>query len=341
MATQTQEQMELPKGEYVDPSQAQGAQIPLQSFHLPEFPAQARGLKALTLTSDIKLDEYQSLLSQPFEIPPLPTSIESLTLELFSLGYPPGFLSELADRLPHIKSLVVYSQLFGGVSEESQADCTEFFRKLPGLRALHFLDVFAKANFFASIAPYVTYIAEGDDQRRGLMFLEVNYTVQHHDSEFLPKIHASELPKMIGPGLITAAFNVSEADVTDDPDDPNNQGDTPAEEAAKDGIMAFNKTLAPALVKALTDEETRPRALKVLNSTLFTMTSAHLKQVAEAHKGLMVMSSTLEVDQHDAFRRELLETLVLMDKMEQVEIVASPSLQFFMAVSVEVNGCVC
>ena len=334
MATSAQ----LPQGEYVDPSQAQGAQIPLQSFTIPTFPPQARGLKALTLTSDIKLDEYQDLLSKPFEIPPLPTSIESLTLELFSLGYPPGFLSELADRLPNIKSFVVYSQLLGGVSDESQADCVEFFRKLPGLRALHFLDVFARANFFKSIAPYVTYSADGADARRGLMFLEINYTVQHSDSDFLPKIQASELPSLLGPGLITATFNVSEADVTDDPDDPSNLGETSGEEMAKDGIMAFNKSLAPALVKALTDEATRPRNLKVFNSTLFTLTPKHFDTVAKAHPGLMVLSSTLEVDEHEPFRKELISTLSTLEKLEQVEIVASPSLQFFMAVSHQCFG---
>ncbi|KAL1301570.1 hypothetical protein AAFC00_005805 [Neodothiora populina] len=325
-------QSQLPQGEYVDPAQAQGAQIPLQSFSLPQFPPQAQGLKALTLTSDIKLDDYQSLLSQQFEIPLLPTSIESLTLELFSLGYPPGFLTQLADRLPNIKSLVVYSQLLGGVSEASQADCVEFFRKLSGLRALHLLDVFAKAGFFTSIAPYLTYSAEGEDARRGLMFLEINYTVQHSDADFLPKIQATELPKLIGPGLITAAFNVSEADVTDDPDDPNNASDAPEEELAKDGIMAFNKTLASGLVDMLTDEETRPRSLKVLNLTLYTLTPADLKKVAEKHTGLMVLSATIEVDEQDANRRFLVKTLASLNKLEQVEIVASPSLPFFMAV---------
>lgn len=168
------------------------------------------------------------------------------------------------------------------------------------------------------------------------MFLEVNYTVQHNDPDFLPKIQATELPLLIGPGLITASFNVSEADVTDDPEDPNNAGETSAEEQAKDGIMAFNKSLATGLLKALSDEETRPRNLKVLNSTLYTITATSLKQLAETHKGLMVLSSTVEVDDHDVFRKELVETLPLLEKIEQVEVVASPSLQFFMAVSLVV-----
>jgi len=97
--------------------------------------------------------------------------------------------------------------------------------------------------------------------------------------------------------------------------------------------MAFNKSLAPALVKALTDEATRPRNLKVLNSTLFTLTPKHFDAVAKAHPGLMVLSSTLEVDEHEPFRKELVSTLSTLEKLEQVEIVASPSLQFFMAAS--------
>lgn len=324
----------LPQGEYVDPSQAQGAQIPLQSFTLPDFPPQARGLKALTLTSDLKLDEYQDLLKQPFTIPALPIGIESLTLELFSLGYPPGWLSQLADRLPNIKSLVIYSQLFGGITNESLMDAVEFFKKLPGLRALHLLDCFSRVNFFTAIAPYVTYQTDDAFARRGLMFLEVNYTVQHSDPEFLAQIQAAELPKLLGPGLVTASFNISEADVTDDPEDPSNLGDKSGEEMAKDGIMAFNKSLAAGLVKALTDEERRPVNLKVLNSTIYTMTPADLKKVLEVQKGIMVLSATLEVDDHDAFKKDLLKMLPSLPNLEQVEVVASPSLQFFMAVSV-------
>lgn len=96
----------------VAPSQAQVAQIPLQSFDLPTFPPEAftAGLGALILTSDIKLDEYADLVSKPFKVPDLPSSVKSLTLELFSLGYPPGFLTTLGKRLPNLKALTAYSQ---------------------------------------------------------------------------------------------------------------------------------------------------------------------------------------------------------------------------------------
>ncbi|TIA20201.1 hypothetical protein D6C81_04369 [Aureobasidium pullulans] len=316
----------------VDPAQAQGAQIPLQTFSLPQFPPQAGALKALTLTSDIKLDDYQTLLSESFTIPPLPPGIESLTLELFTLGYPVGWLSQLADRLPNLKSLVIYSQLFGGVSEESQADGVKFFKKLPGLRALHLLDVFAQPKFFQSIGPYVTHSTDEESARRGLMFLEINYTVQHSDPEFLGKIQATELSSLVGPGLVTLAFNVSEADVTDDPDDPTNNTDKSAEEAAKDGVVALNRTLGSTLVKALTDEGTRPRGLRVLNSTLFTLTTTQLQTILEKQKALMVLNATLEVDNHETFKKDILSILPSLEYLEQVEIVANPSLQFFLAI---------
>ncbi|TIA66943.1 hypothetical protein D6C76_08971, partial [Aureobasidium pullulans] len=332
MATLGQNNSNIPQSSQVDPAQAQGAQIPLQTFSLPQFPPQAGALKALTLTSDIKLDDYQTLLSESFTVPPLPPGIESLTLELFTLGYPVGWLSQLADRLPNLKSLVIYSQLFGGVSEESQADGVEFFKKLPGLRALHLLDVFAQPKFFERIGPYVTHSTDDESARRGLMFLEINYTVQHSDPEFLGKIQATELSSLVGPGLVTLAFNVSEADVTDDPEDPTNNTDKSAEEAAKDGVVALNRTLGSTLVKALTDEGTRPRGLRVLSSTLFTLTTTQLQTILEKQKALMVLNATLEVDNHETFKKDILSVLPSLEYLEQVEIVANPSLQFFLAI---------
>ncbi len=84
----------------VSASQARAAQIPLQSFSLPIFPQEAftSGLSALILTADVKLDEYTTLLEQPFSVPDLPSSIDTLTLELFSLGYPSGFLKVLGEK---------------------------------------------------------------------------------------------------------------------------------------------------------------------------------------------------------------------------------------------------
>lgn len=318
-------------GTPVDPAQAQGAQIPLQSFRIPDFPHEARGLKALTLTCDIKVDEYQALLSQNYTVPALPTGIESLTLELFSLGYPPGFLTELAKKLPNLKSVVVYSQLFAGITNESQKDAVEFFKRLPMLRALHFLDVFAKPGFFKDAAPWLKYNTSETpgEARRGLMFVEVNYTFRHEDEDFMGKIQATELPLLIGPGLISVSFNVSPPEKTeDDEQDPS----TLQEAGSKEGVMAFNKTLSADLEDALTGEESYPRGLRALNSTLYTMTLEQLTKTLKTQKNLLVLNTTLEVGPGEATKKQLMKALESCKSVEQVEIVANPSLEFFMAV---------
>ena len=324
-------------GAPVDPAQAQGAQIPLQSFSIPEFPPSARGLKALTLTCDIKVDEYQTLLSQNYSVPSLPTGIESLTLELFSLGYPPGFLTELAKRLPNLKSVVVYSQLFAGISNESQKDAVEFFKRLPMLRALHFLDVFAKPHFFQDAAPWLKYNTSETpgEARRGLMFLEVNYTFRHEDEDFMGRIQATELPLLIGPGLISASFNVSTPETAEeDEEDPS----TIQQPGGKEGVMAFNKTLSDGLVDVLTKEDTYPRGLRALNSTLYTMTVDQLERTLSTQKNVMVLNVTLDVEPGEATKKALIKAMEPCKGVEQVEIVANPSLEFFMAVSVPGNS---
>ena len=327
----TTDPSQLP-GQPVDPSQAQGAQIPLQSFNLPEFPPAAQSLQALTLTSDIKVDEYQTILTQPYTIPPLPTGIESLTLELFSMGYPPGFLTALAERLPNLKSVVIYSQLFAGITPESQKDAVDFFKKLQNLRALHLLDVFAKPKFFSEAGKWVRYNTSDTpgEARRGLMFLEVNYTFRHEDEDFMHKIQATELPDLIGPGLISCSLNVSmPEDVTDDPDDPTNL----QEAGSKEGVMAFNKSLAPDVVLPLTEEEERsPKGLRALNLSLYTLTVEDLEKVLKVQEHVMVLSVTLEVEPGDEWKKKLVKALENAKGLEQVEIVANPTLQFFMEV---------
>ncbi|KAK4495160.1 hypothetical protein PRZ48_013487 [Zasmidium cellare] len=324
-------------GPPVDPSAAQGAQIPLQSFTLPTFPPEASSLKALTLTSDITVSDYQSHLSQPFTIPPLPAGIESLTLELFAMGYPPGFLSTLADRLPNLKSVVVYSQLFAGISEESMEDAVEFFKKLQGLRALHFLDVFAKPGFFTKAAKWLKYNTSDvpGEARRGLMFLEINYTFRHEDEDFMGKIQASELPSLVGPGLISCSFNLSEPEgAEEDEEDPTNiQG-----VASKEGIMAFNQSLAGPLIEAMTDEETSPKGLRALITTLYTLTAEQLRKILEVQKHVLVLQATAEVEPGEEYKKKLLKAVEGCKNLEQVEIVANPSLQFFMEVQNPSSG---
>ncbi|KAK3114701.1 hypothetical protein LTR53_006712 [Teratosphaeriaceae sp. CCFEE 6253] len=325
-------------GAPVDPNEAQGAQVPLQSFNIPEFPPEAKALKALTLTSDIKVDEYQSFLSQPYSVPAsLPYGVESLTLELFSLGYPPGFLTDLAKRLPNLKSVVVYSQLFAGITDESQKDAVEFFKRLPLLRAVHLLDVFAKPGFFVEAGKWLKYNTSDapGEARRGLMFLEVNYSFRHEDEEFMAKIQATELPSLVGPGLISSSFNISTPETAEeDEEDPT----TIQQVGNKEGVMAFNKTLAPDLMFALTDEALSPKGLRALNITLYTLTPSQLTTVLKVQKNVMVLNFTLDTEPGEDCKKDLLQALGQCKDLEQVEVVANPSLQFFMALQNPKSG---
>jgi hypothetical protein len=70
-----------------------------------------------------------------------------------------------------------------------------------------------------------------------------------------------------------------------------------------------------------------------LNSTLFTFTLPQFQTVLATQKGVMVLNMTLEVEPGEACKKELLKGLEGCPQLEQVEIVANPSLQFFMEVS--------
>jgi len=309
----------------VDPRQAQGAQIPLQSFTIPDFPPETGGLQSLTLTSDIKLEEYSDLLKDPVTVTKLiPPSIASLTLELFSLGYPPNFLSSLADRLPNIKSLVLYSQLFAGTTAETQQDAESFFEKSQNIRAIHFLDVFARPHFFERISTIFK------EREKPVIFLEINYTFRHEDEDFLTRVPATELPMLIHPRLVSLALNVAEPETTDDPEDPSNLTSEGEEKKSKpEGIMAFNKSLATHVVDALTKEGSAPRTLRALNITMYTISQAQLRQIVEKHKMLMVLNVTVEVEPTEESKAQLLEILEGLEEVEQIEIVGNPSLKFY------------
>ncbi|OQN96577.1 hypothetical protein B0A48_17007 [Cryoendolithus antarcticus] len=296
-----------------DPSQAQGAQITLDSFTIPPFPPSAKNLKALTLTSVIPSATYVSLLTQPYEVPvSLPYALESLTLELFAQGYPAGFLTALANRLPNLKSVVVYQQEFSGRTEEQRKDAVEFFRRLPNLRSLSFLDGFVQRGFFGEVAQWVKWNTSDvpGEARRGLMFLEVNYTGT--DRGLLEKIQGEKLVKLIGPGLISLSFNMAIA----------------TEDDHGTRIEAFGTEVGEGLVRVLTEEESYPRGLRALNSTLFRLTLTQLRKVLEKHKNVMVVNVTVEVDDLKTFGKEVLKILGGCASLEQAEIVIAPAAAF-------------
>lgn len=314
--------------EPVNPALAQGAQIPLQTFIIPNFPPEAQDLKALTLTSDIKIDEYPEHLKSFAPIPPLPQGIQALTLELFSLGYAPGFLSALADALPNVRSFDAYSQLLCGVTADTQADAMAFFDKLQQLRAIQLLDVFARPGFFQAAGDKLS----ARDGEHRLMFLQFNYTFRHEDEDFLRRIPAAELPSFVNPSLVMCSFNIAAPDNTDDPEDPTNVTEDGDVKEKPEGVMAFHRSSARHLVAALTGEKTAPTGLRALNTTLYTFTVDDLEAVLEKHTGLLMISVTLELEPTEKCKDRLMEALRNCPEIERVEIVGNPSLEFSMAV---------
>lgn len=338
------------------------AQILLQNFTLPEFPEKASGLQALTLTSDIKPTEYADLLNPTASVAAssdsnsnsnssLPKGIEALTLELFSLGYPPFFLTKLSKALPKLKTLTLYSQLVDGVSDGSRRDAGEFFNNVlvgkkengRGLRELHLLDTFSRKGFISGLGGILEDLnATG---KGVLRFLEVSYTYRgHSDSNFLDRIPGDELPTMLVPSLIAASFSLAApvsrntnapAELPDDPADVDENGN-PIPGRKPEGVipLANSNPGVAILMKKLTGEETEetkvttkddkksengkkedddkkddeqqqpayrpgsgpgPRNLKMLDATVYSLSTDQLASIVRSQQGLAVLSASVLV----------------------------------------------
>ncbi|MCJ1255818.1 hypothetical protein MMC24_003636 [Lignoscripta atroalba] len=309
---------------------AQAAQIPLQSFTLPTVPPEAAALQALTLTCDIKPDEYAALLTQPFTVPVLPQSITSLTLELFSLGYPDGFLPALSTALPNLKDLTLYSQVIPATSPEASDSSAQFFENIRShIQELHLLDVFAPRGFFHRAGKLLS--TSQSSEKPELRFLEINYTYRHEDPEFFQLIpHAEDLAQLIGPSLVTCAINISPPIETDDPQDPSNL-DAEGNEYKKkpQGVDALPHVLSEILVDKLVGEDTSPKGLLLLNTTLYTLRLDQLVKVLERHDGLMVLNATIYLEPTEEHRSGILSALGGCPSLEQVELVGNPSLDLY------------
>jgi hypothetical protein len=213
MATSTSSQYLSEKTSHLEaqapvaPSEARAAQIPLKDFNLPTFPPEAfmAGLTSLILTNDIKMDEYQQLLEKPFSVPKLPGSITSLTLELFSLGYPRGFLVELCKAIPDIKALTLYAQLFAGTTDGSKEDAISFLTGLKNLKEVHFLDVFTPPTVMSEIA---TSLAPET------VFVELSYTYRHSDPGFAKGLPAGEMTGFVRSGVKALRLAMQAPDVS-------------------------------------------------------------------------------------------------------------------------------
>lgn len=266
------------------------AQIPLQSFVFPTFPPQACHLRELTLTADIKLDEYQEILTKHsleqqrekqlspntharrssytasnslvFHAPNLPPSITSVTLELFSLGFPVGWLKSVARSLPKLRSLTFFSCLIDGLDEGSREDAINMLEALK-LRDLHILDTFARPGFWREAAiglseeherakeAYTENGQGGSPCGQRLQVLEMSYTYRgHSDPEFMSRIAGEELPGLLGGGLVAVSFNLLappkqspqeasfENELLEDPTNLDHKGDL-IDSKRPEGILPF------------------------------------------------------------------------------------------------------
>jgi hypothetical protein len=287
----------------VSPARAQAAQIPLQTFTLPTFPPEAfiSGLESLILTSNIKLDEYTGLLQQPFSVPDLPSSIKSLTLELFSLGYPPGFLTALGKKLSDLKAVTLYSQLFAGTTPASREDAALFLRTQTGLKELHLLDVFGPSGFFTELEKALS---------PSVKFLEVNYTYRHSDPQFLNTVPSKELGSMVSSGLVGLTMSISAPDVTEDEDD---------REGTEVGIRTVGGGDASVVVENLVSEGT---GLVMLDTTMFEFGVEDVERVLDACDKVKVLGLTVGLE------KDWTEILGVLGKKERgfevLEIVGVP-----------------
>jgi hypothetical protein len=274
----------------------------LKSFQLPEFPQQASRLRELTLTADIKLDEYQHMVQTPEDAiitqPPLdelPQSITHLTFELFGLGFPgtPPFLTRIARSLPNIRSVTFFSCLIDGLDDHSRRDAEKFFELLPHLRELHIIDSFARPGFFTTVGSLLERHAtdtEGNPAE-AVKLVDVSYTFRgHEDSDFLARVQGEDLSSLIVKGMVGASFDFV----------PQRQDDLQEGEADEDGqdkpLGKLNEGVLPFACDGRAPTATRKRfetlshagqlkSLKVLNLGMWSLRPAEVGQVVYACAG--------------------------------------------------------
>lgn len=289
----------------VEPSQAQVAQIPLQTFSLPTFPEEAfkSGLGSLILTSDVKLDDYTKLLQEPYSVSDLPSSIKGLTLELFSLGYPPGFLTELGKKLPALKALTIYSQLLAGTTKESKDDAIAFIKAQKELQEAHLLDVFGAPSFFNEL---------GGSLSSNLKLLEINYTYRHSDPKFLETIPSNEMVAFVGKekDLVGLTMSISAPDITDDDEDL---------EGTEVGIRPVSGKHGENLVEKLTENG---KSILILDLTMFELGLKEVEKVLDACPELKGLHLTVSLEKG---WKEVFEILGKKERgLEFVEFIGVP-----------------
>ncbi|KAF8253986.1 hypothetical protein K440DRAFT_150377 [Wilcoxina mikolae CBS 423.85] len=177
----------------------------------------------LTLTADFPLESYESLLTS-FSLPQsLPDSITALTLELFTYGFPPGFLTSLISLLPNLTRLTLHLQLIAGTTAESFGDAAEFLKTAlaNGLQELEMVDVFVPPDFFPAV------VSERE-AAWNLKVLKLLYTFRSADREFNARLPVGSIPCLLVPRLETIKIRIQ-------PEAEDKPGMTPCPAAAAEG----------------------------------------------------------------------------------------------------------
>jgi hypothetical protein len=320
------------------------AQIPIKSFNLPDFPPEASRLRELTLTADIKLDEYQSMVqtlpdaivTQP-PLDELPQSITHLTFELFGLGFPgtPPFLTRLARSLPNVRSVTFFSCLIDGLDDASRRDAEKFFELLPNLRELHVIDSFARPGFFKTVGGFLSERAR-EDAGEGFKLVDVSYTFRgHEDSDFLARVQGEELSNLIVKGIVGASFDFV-PQRQDDLQEPEGEDGKPLEEkeVINEGILPFaNDGRAPTATRKRFETLSHSgmlKSLKVLNLGMWSLRPAEVGEVVYACAGggaPGLADLTVSILLEEGWEDKLAESLNykgVAGELESIEVVGVP-----------------
>lgn len=286
--------------------------VPFHSFSIPESMhdgVATNGLKKLILENVMNFNEYKRQLDlcRSPSIPPLATTIDTLILSEFLLGYPSGFLPALGDQLADLKNLTVARQRFAGMSMDTAREAEQFITRIRDLVELHMVDVFLPQGFLGVLGEHQRKKSE----QEGLLILQIDYTYEEIPNsggnvlnDTLGRMPIPELHTFISPGLSWISFKMLSHDAH--------------------GIIPYWRHATEPLVAALTSDATAPKMLKHLKITAFQLSLEDLRTILEKHPRIMNLDVTLRLETTEGYLERVVEVLGLCPNLCQVEIVGFP-----------------
>ena len=277
----------------------------------------------LTLTADFPLNSYEAQLAA-FTLPAaLPASITSLTLELFTYGYPPGFLASLGSLLPRLTEITLYLQLVAGTTAESFHDAKAFLGTAlrNGLQKLKLVDVFVPPDFFPAAAAAAAAGEDGTGGAWSLRELTLLYTFRSADREFNERLPAATVPVLLRPGLERLTVRVQ-------PEAADKPGMTPcAGEAGAgvvDALMAWSKADAARLRR--------------LDLSAFAFDAATVARLASRFRAVAEAAWAVCADGRAEGKKSAMQAAAVGKQLQELEVVACPGMEFYGAVSTHPSG---